>query len=122
MNKNEMQELDAWHVNITEPALSALIPPMILQQLVENAVKHGVAQQTTGGEIKISAQQTPGGLELRVENTGSLKPSLNHKGFGIENVRERLRLLCGAAASFDLRNISEDRVAATARIPLTATL
>ena len=108
-----------WCLNVAPDALPALIPPMLLQQLVENAVKHGVAQDTAGGEIVISGRNTAAGLELRVENTGTLKES-TRKGFGIENVRERLRLLCGAAASFDLQNTAEGRVAATARIPLTA--
>lgn len=108
-----------WRLSIAPNALPGLIPPMLLQQLVENAIKHGVAADTAGGEILISARHTVAGLELRVENTGNLKES-TRKGFGIENVRERLRLLCGAAASFDLQNTAEGRVAATARIPLTA--
>lgn len=122
LEKLQFENRLAWHIDISEPALAALIPPMLLQQLVENAIKHGVAQETAGGQIVISAQQTPSGLELRVENTGSLKALGNRKGFGIENIRDRLRLLCGSVASFDLQNVPEGRVAATARIPLMATI
>jgi LytS/YehU family sensor histidine kinase len=97
--------------------LPILIPPMLVQQLVENAIKHGIAQDKAGGEILIWARNEKSGLNLRVENTGRLKEP-SHRGFGIDNVRERLRLLCGSSASFDLQNVGEGRVAATARIPV----
>lgn len=122
LEKLQFENRLTWRVNVADPAFAALIPAMLLQQLVENAIKHGVAQQTGGGEIAISAKETAAGLELRVENTGALKPSAARQGFGIENVRERVRLLCGSAASFDLQNIPDGRVAATARIPLAATI
>ncbi len=120
LEKLQFENRLRWSINISEAARDALIPPMLVQQLVENAIKHGVAQQTTGGEVSISAEARGGGIDLRVENTGALKPTETHKGFGIENVRERLRLLCGGGASFDLASSSEGRVAATAHIPLTA--
>lgn len=108
-----------WRFEISNECLISMIPPMLVQQLVENAIKHGIAQDKAGGEILVSAHNHSSGLELRVENTGSLKPS-SSKGFGIENVRERLRLLCGSASSFELANAGNGRVAAVAHIPVAA--
>ena len=119
LEKLQFEERLHWRFEIADNALPVMIPPMLLQQLVENAMKHGIAQDKTGGEILVSARNGNSGLELRVENTGSLKES-SRKGFGIENVRERLRLLCGSAASFHLQNMGEGRVAATAYIPASA--
>jgi len=119
LEKLQYEKRLSWRLNIAPGVLPVLIPPMLLQQLVENAIKHGIAQDTHGGEIVISATATKSGLEVRVENTGTIK-ELGRKGFGIENVRERLRLLCGSSASFDLQTISEGRVAAIAHIPLPA--
>jgi hypothetical protein len=119
LEKLQFDQRLVWRFDISGSALSVMIPPMLVQQLVENAIKHGIAQDKAGGEILVWARSEVGGLELRVENTGSLKDSAG-RGFGIENVRERLRLLCGSSASFKLENAGEGRVAATARIPLTA--
>jgi len=119
LEKLQYEKRLSWRFNIAPSALPVLIPPMLLQQLVENAIKHGIAAATTGGEILISATNAKSGLELRVENTGTIKES-GRKGFGIENVRQRLRLLCGSSASFDLQTVGEGRVAAIARIPLPA--
>jgi two-component system LytT family sensor kinase len=119
LEKLQFEDRLTWRFDLADSARPIMIPPMLVQQLVENAIKHGIAQDKAGGEILIRARYAKSALELRVENTGSLKPSTS-KGFGIENARERLRLLCGSAASFDLQNVSEGRVAATAHIPLPA--
>ena len=119
LEKLQFEHRLTWRLDIADTARPIMIPPMLVQQLVENDIKHGIAQHQAGGEILIWARYAKSGLDLRVENTGTLKPSTS-KGFGIANVRERLRLLCGSAASFALQNISEGRVAATAHIPLPA--
>ena len=119
LEKLQFDQRLSWRFEISQEAIEAMIPPMLVQQMVENAIKHGIAQDKAGGEILVSAHQRSSGLELRVENTGSLKPS-SSKGFGIENVRERLRLSCGSASSFELANAGNGRVAAVARIPVAA--
>jgi LytS/YehU family sensor histidine kinase len=89
---------------------------MFVQQLVENAVKHGISRQPAGGEILITATLHDGLLEVKVENTGRLVEPVG-QGFGIANARERLRLLCGANSVLRLENVDGGRVAAIAEIP-----
>lgn len=115
LERLQYEERLSWNLDISQEALGASIPPMLLQQLVENAVKHGIAAQPGRGEILISARLQAGHLQLRVENTGQVSSG---NGFGLTNARERLRLLCGAGAALSLENMNEYRVAATAAIPL----
>jgi signal transduction histidine kinase len=107
--------------DIDPKAGSLQVPPMILQTLVENALKHGIGRLPQGGEIRIQAAAEPGTLVLRVENTGQLgeaKPA--DPQIGLNNVRERLRLLYGGRAGLDLANQNGGYVAATVRIPAAA--
>lgn len=76
-----------------------LVPTFILQPLVENAIRHGVAPRTSKGTIKVAAWESDGRLHLRVQDDGpgmpeGWKPSHNH-GVGLTNTRERLRRLYG---------------------------
>jgi LytS/YehU family sensor histidine kinase len=95
------------------------IPPMLLQTLVENAVKHGIATLPNGGDLSVRAALGADSLRLEVENTGCLsepKPGTTQVGLG--NTRERLRILYGGRAHLDLRN-GDGRVTATVVLPRT---
>jgi sensor histidine kinase YesM len=81
------------------------IPPMTLQILVENAVKHGIEEERHGGEIRIHAALEQGELHLRVFNTGTLRHNTRGNGIGLENARERLRMMFGASADITLQEI-----------------
>ena len=83
-----------WQIEANVESRQAMVPPMFVQQLVENAVKHGISQQAEGGEISVNASLRDGRLEVKVENTGRLAEPLG-RGFGIANARDRLQLLCG---------------------------
>ncbi|HEX9082315.1 MAG TPA: hypothetical protein VF768_08550, partial [Holophagaceae bacterium] len=77
-----------------EEALEGLeAPPLLLQPLVENAVKHGISPSREGGEIQISLQGEPGVLVLGVANTGLPLGVDAPEGVGLRNLRERLGLL-----------------------------
>jgi len=107
-----------------DPAAKSLrVPPMILQALVENALKHGIAKRPEGGDVRIHATAENGSLVLQVENTGELTPARPTRDgdtqIGLNNIRERLRLLYGDRASLSLKN-GDGVVAATVRIPTTA--
>lgn len=82
------------------------IPPMMIQTLVENAIKHGVSKIPGGGEISITARAGAGKLAIRIENTGTLSEEnvKNSQGFGISNTKQRLHLLYGTNATFNLAN------------------
>ena len=70
----------------------ALAPPLLLQPLVENALRHGIAARTMGGKLRIRAAREAGALALEVANTGELGEP-GREGTGLGNLRERLALL-----------------------------
>lgn len=81
------------------------IPPMMLQTLVENAVRHGIAKMKQGGEVLITARPHEEGMLLRVSNTGYYGgDTLGESGIGLRNTRDRLHHLYGGRARFDIRN------------------
>lgn len=103
------------------------IPPMLLQTLVENAVKYGISASPDGGEIAIITRCEAGGLHLQVTNPGELapepatkpsKPAAISTGVGLRNAADRLRLLFGDNATLQLRRLSPKVVVAEAHIPL----
>lgn len=91
------------------------IPPMTLQILVENAVKHGIEEERHGGEICVYAALEQGELHLRVINTGTLRHNTRGNGIGLENARERLRMMFGASADITLQEIRHAEVCAEVR-------
>jgi two-component system sensor histidine kinase AlgZ len=95
------------------------IPVMLLQSLVENAIKHGIAQLPRGGELKITSELQPDGLVLTVENArpGIPAEDLDSDSIGLRNSAERLRLLFGPRASLDLDVSRADRAVARVCIP-----
>ncbi len=101
-----------------DPALRAmLVPPMLLQTLVENAVKHGIAQEAAGGDLLIRAVRDDGAVRIDVENTGRLSGSTSGDQLGLTNARQRLDLLYGSRASLNLRHNAAGSVTATLLLP-----
>jgi two-component sensor histidine kinase len=102
---------------------NAAVPNLILQPLVENAVKHGIAKRKEGGSIRVAASASGDRLDLYIANDG---PSLPHdwnqreQSIGIANVCRRLRSLYGDASSFDIRSRDGGGVEVAIRIPLRA--
>lgn len=97
---------------------TCLVPPMMLQTLVENAVKHGISSLKHGGEISIEAHRNNGSLHMNIKNTGRYQPSQQHEGVGIENTMERLRILYDEKASFIIQNIEPQEVLTEIIIPV----
>jgi len=108
-------------IDVDPKSLETQIPPMLLQTLVENGVKHGVSRLPEGGEIRVASQMQNGALRIRVENSGQLAESAGTTRIGLENIRQRLKLLYGDAASVVLRNDGADFVIAEVSIPLPRT-
>ncbi len=107
-------------VDVPQELLPAQVPCLVLQPMVENAVKHGIAQRAQGGAIRISACRCNGMLTLSVYNDGpSLPPDWEKtdSGIGIANVRTRLRGLYGEAFELNLRNQAPGGVEASVSIP-----
>lgn len=92
-------------VDVPAELLRARVPSLILQPIVENAVKHGIAKRVEGGTIAIRASRMNGTLTLRVENDGpGFTAEWERKGIGLRNVRERLASLYGAAGELVVGN------------------
>ncbi len=103
--------------DIDEDTLDQQVPPMMLQTLVENAIKHGISKQIEGGNIKIISDFKDDYHELIVQNSGQLNGNINAEGFGIASTYDRLNILFGKKATFELKNI-EDRVQARIIMPV----
>ena len=105
--------------HVPDDAVGVHIPVMLLQTLVENAIKHGIAELPAGGLLRISAVVQNEILILEVENPRPPTPIRTaHEGVGLRNARDRLRLLFGARASLEL-DLSKPAVAtARLRIPV----
>lgn len=110
-------------LDVEPDTLQLAVPPMLLQTLVENAVKYGITRRPDGGEIAIIARRDRQGLRLQVVNPGEVPlPGENGSetdstGVGLRNAAERLRLLCGEGAGLELRAGAGGTVVAEARIP-----
>jgi len=115
------QELDivADYLHVPDDAAGVHLPVMLLQTLMENAIKHGIAQLPSGGLVRVSATVQSETLVLEVENPRPpARVRTSQEGVGLQNARDRLRLLFGARASLEL-DLSQASVAtARLRIPV----
>ena len=92
-------------------ALAARVPPMLVQTLVENAVKHGVGILPQGGVVRVRAAIDGHRVTITVSNTGTIRQGHNDAGHGLRNTMARLRLLYDDLASFSLTDASGETVA-----------
>jgi LytS/YehU family sensor histidine kinase len=92
-----------------EPACNeCAVPPLLLQPLVENAVKHGIAGLVEGGSIRLAAERSGDAVAITVENGFDVEmPAPRSLGMGLTHVRRRLEVRYGEAASFDARAYGE---------------
>jgi two-component system, LytTR family, sensor kinase len=104
---------------IDPAALSALVPPLILQPIVENALKHGVSRRVEPAIVDVRAALADGRLRVSVYNDGPLLDeawSPDAFGFGLRNVHERL-VTQGEGSALTLRNMDQRGVLATIDMP-----
>jgi two-component system LytT family sensor kinase len=97
-------------VEVPEELCAAQVPSLILQPMVENAIKHGISQRARGGSIRIGASRRDGVLTLRVYNDGPTLPvdwESTRSGIGIPNVRTRLQSLYGPDCELRMSNQRE---------------
>ncbi|MBS1661130.1 MAG: histidine kinase [Bacteroidetes bacterium] len=106
---------------IDEDTLDQPIPPMMLQTLVENAIKHGISRQVDGGKVKIISDFRENYHELVILNTGVLNGNRNKDGFGLASTQNRLQILFGQKANFDIREVNGNTVEARVLIPVDLT-
>lgn len=106
-------------INIPSDCNQVKLPPLLIQTLVENSIKHGISKLMQGGIIQITAKKSNNLVEISVVNSGKL--DFQHQpetGIGVENTVKRLDLEFGDKASFVLHNIEDNKVEALLKIPL----
>ncbi|MCP9496645.1 MAG: sensor histidine kinase [Pyrinomonadaceae bacterium MAG19_C2-C3] len=99
-----------------------LVPSLIVQPIVENAVKHGIAPQKAGGEIYIAARLEGDTLIISVRDTGAGVGSVKliegrQSGVGLQNVEQRLRLCCGEAGRLTFESAPDSGAIVELRLP-----
>jgi two-component system LytT family sensor kinase len=104
-------------IAIPEALMKARVPDFILQGLVENAIKHGIAKRAKGGTVRVEALLADARLTLTVYNDGPPLPAQVHDGVGLSNTRQRLAVLYGAKQTFALANQNDTGVLATITLP-----
>jgi len=122
IEKVRFEERLSLEVDIEEAAKDALIPSLLLQPLVENAIKYGIARAEGGGHLKISAKVFAGDLLMEVSDDGPGCELVDNnipdaKGVGLRNTRERLATLYGSEHSIKLSQTDPHGLTICIRIP-----
>ncbi len=117
--KTRMGPRLALQIEVPDTLKSIAFPAMMLQTLVENAIKHGLEPKSGGGTVWIIARQVDDALAVTVADDGQgFNVQSSGTGIGLKNVRERLRLAYGNAASFNIVANFPTGVAATINVPV----
>lgn len=117
-----MGERLTFSIEATAEARAALVPPLLLQPLVENAIRHGLERQVEPGNVQVAARVVAGQLHLCVQDDGiGLNAAQPSKGSGVatQNVRDRLHGLYGNRATFTLEPASPKGTRAIIELPIT---
>jgi len=120
--KVRMEERLQVSFNVPNGLRSADFPPMMLQSLVENAIKHGLEPKAEGGRLDVAAQIEHGSLEVTVADTGmgfqAGGAPTSGTGLGLTNIRERLKLLYGERATLVIEANTQDGVTEGTRVTI----
>ncbi|MEQ8623400.1 MAG: histidine kinase [Vicingaceae bacterium] len=118
LEKTRFEERLKINFKIDERVYNHKIPPMILQTLVENGIKHGISKLEEGGTLSICAENRGSDLYISIENSGKiLESGKEEKGFGLLNSRQRLKLLYSDRGSLTIKNTDHNSVLAELIIP-----
>ena len=120
--KVRMEERLVTRIDVPDGLLSAEFPSMMIQSLVENAIKHGLEPKPEGGELAIKAEIVHGKLSVTVADTGLGfgRAATAGTGVGLANIRERLQLLYGGKASLTIAENPSGGTRVTIAVPYTA--
>ncbi len=121
--KVRMEERLQAQVDVSEGLYSADFPPMMLQSLVENAIKHGLEPKADGGSLTVSAEVAHGKLQVSVADTGVgfARAATAGTGTGLSSIRERLKLIYGDAAELRITANAPTGTRVTIVVPYKAT-
>jgi signal transduction histidine kinase len=117
--KVRMEERLSTEIAVPDGLLSAEFPPMMVQTLVENAIKHGLEPKPEGGSLRVAAEIVHGKLQMTVADTGLGfgKALTAGTGVGLANIRERLQLLYGARATLTVTENQPSGTRVTITVP-----
>jgi hypothetical protein len=117
--KVRMEERLTTEIAVPDGLLSAEFPPMMIQTLVENAIKHGLEPKAEGGHLRVAAEIVHGKLQMIVADTGLGfgKAATAGTGVGLANIRERLQLLYGPKASLTVAANQPSGTVVTITVP-----
>ncbi|MFG6467431.1 sensor histidine kinase [Roseateles sp. BYS87W] len=117
--KMRMEERLQTEIDVPEGLMSAEFPPMMIQGLVENAIKHGLEPKAEGGSLKVKAEIVHGKLAVTVADTGLGfgRAATSGTGVGLANIRERLQLLHGPKASVTVTENQPSGTVVTITVP-----
>jgi two-component system, LytTR family, sensor kinase len=121
LEKIRFEERLTYHINVPHQLRKFAVPPLMIQTLVENAIKHGISRLAKGGAVVLEAYLTDNNQCLAVEvwNDGKYMPKNEEvEGIGLNNSTKRLRILFGKQASLKIENV-DNRVLTLLKIPLT---
>lgn len=94
------------------------VPPLMIQTLVENGIKHGIARLPEGGKLSVESQKKNDGLEITIRNSGQYDATkIPESGFGMRNTEQRLSLLYAGKAKLEIANEDDKTVITTLFIP-----
>jgi len=119
LEKIRFEERLNYTLKMEDKAAKTEIPPMMVQTLVENGIKHGISKNTAGGKISVNSFVQDSKLHIQISNTGQFSDEDLKKatGFGIQNTKHRLSLLYGETGLFQIQNASPTEVLAEVIIP-----
>jgi two-component system, LytTR family, sensor kinase len=120
LEEMRLEERIKYKISVDPKSSKMEIPPMMIQTLVENGIKHGIAKRTSGGEIFVSTKLENSNLYINIRNSGQIEEDLlkQSNGFGISNTKQRLSLIYGDNAKFEIKNNADDSVSAQITIPI----
>lgn len=105
LEKTRFEERLQVKIDVEPETLDLMVPPMMVQTLVENAIKHGISQLPKGGEVSLTVRKVNNNMDISIENSGEIRSEgSNTTGFGLKNTVQRLQLLYGNDYDFSIDN------------------
>jgi two-component system LytT family sensor kinase len=118
LEKIRFEERLNYSISVSPEASAFSVPPLLLQTLIENGIKHGISKLTEGGLITLSAELKSEKLTITIRNSGHFDENKKSEtGFGLKNTRDRLIYVFGEAAAIEIRNEDDNLVRTEIVIP-----
>jgi len=120
LEKVRFEERLEYDLQIEEGLNQALVPPLIIQTLIENAIKHGISKKAAGGKVSLTIQKKEENIWIEVTNDGVYEPtktSTENTGIGLENAKKRLSIIYGSNGKLTIQN-KDNKVKTTITYPL----